>query len=139
MRERFSGAAFFGGGEERPSRRAMTSSKPPLAVGRFCRSIVVIANSCPAKLCDVGGKRHKIGLPRIMSSPTGVLTTLPLLAFGAISPFAALIARKYGLERSLFGALILIGGGIVLRSIGPAWCLYVGTAVIGCGIAIGNV
>jgi MFS transporter, CP family, cyanate transporter len=75
----------------------------------------------------------------LSTSQAGALTTLPLLAFAAISPIAALIAREYGLERSLFGALILIGGGIVLRSAGPAWCLYVGTGVIGGGIAIGNV
>lgn len=69
----------------------------------------------------------------------GLLTTLPLLAFGIVSPFAALFAREYGLERSLFASLLLIAGGVLLRSAGLAWCLYVGTAVIGVGIAIGNV
>lgn len=69
----------------------------------------------------------------------GFLTTLPLLAFAAISPFAALIARDYGLERSLCGALLLIAGGVVVRSLGPVWCLFFGTWIIGSGIAIGNV
>lgn len=69
----------------------------------------------------------------------GFLTTLPLLAFGIISPFAAMFAREYGLERSLFAALLLVGAGVVVRSIGPAWTLYLGTAIIGAGIAVGNV
>lgn len=69
----------------------------------------------------------------------GVLTTLPLLTFALVSPVAGLVARQYGLERTLACALALIAGGIALRSLGPAWCLYVGTFAIGTGIALGNV
>ncbi|TEA77514.1 MFS transporter [Allopusillimonas ginsengisoli] len=75
----------------------------------------------------------------LSTAQAGLLTTLPLLAFAAISPFSALFARKYGLERSLFCALILMAGGIALRSAGPVWCLYLGTWIIGSGIAVGNV
>ncbi|MGO3743013.1 MFS transporter [Kerstersia sp.] len=70
---------------------------------------------------------------------TGALTTLPLLAFALLSPFSASFARKFGLERALFGALIAIAAGIALRSAGASWLLYLGTAAIGAGIAIGNV
>jgi MFS transporter, CP family, cyanate transporter len=73
------------------------------------------------------------------TAEAGALTTLPLLAFAVASPFAVLIAREYGLERSLFGALVLIAGGIVLRSLGVIWCLFLGTGVLGVGIAIANV
>lgn len=69
----------------------------------------------------------------------GVLTALPLLAFALVSPFAGLVAREYGLERTLAGALVLIAGGIALRSLGPVWCLFLGTLAIGAGIAVGNV
>jgi CP family cyanate transporter-like MFS transporter len=69
----------------------------------------------------------------------GLLTTLPLLAFGVISPFAALFAREYGLERALFVALLLTVVGVAVRSLGLAWCLYAGTCCIGAGIAVGNV
>jgi CP family cyanate transporter-like MFS transporter len=75
----------------------------------------------------------------LSTTQAGMLITLPLLAFAAMSPFAAQLAKAYGLERSLFAALLLIGGGIVVRSAGPVWCLFLGTAVIGGGIAIGNV
>ncbi|WP_213086176.1 MFS transporter [Roseateles sp. DAIF2] len=69
----------------------------------------------------------------------GLLTTLPLLAFGIVSPFASLLARAYGLERTLFASLLLIAAGIVLRSTGAAWSLFAGTIILGTGIALGNV
>lgn len=69
----------------------------------------------------------------------GALTTLPLLAFAFISPLSVIFSRKVGLERALFFALIAIALGIALRSEGGIWFLYLGTAVIGMGIAIANV
>ena len=73
------------------------------------------------------------------SVATGALTALPLLAFALLSPVSAVMARKYGLERTLFIALLAIALGIILRSYGAIWGLYLGTAVIGMGIAAGNV
>lgn len=73
------------------------------------------------------------------TAQAGLLTTLPLLAFALLSPVAPLLARRIGLERALFAALALIAGGVALRSAGPLGCLYGGTAVIGAGIALGNV
>lgn len=69
----------------------------------------------------------------------GLLTTLPLLAFGVVSPFSVIFAREYGLERSLFGALIVMTAGALLRAAGAEWSLFLGTALIGIGIAVGNV
>ena len=73
------------------------------------------------------------------TAQAGLLTTLPLLAFALLSPVAPLLARRIGLEWALFAALALIAGGVALRSAGPLACLYGGTAVIGAGIALGNV
>lgn len=73
------------------------------------------------------------------TAQAGLVTTLPLLAFALLSPVAPVLARRIGLERALFTALVLIGGGVALRSAGPLGCLYGGTAVIGAGIALGNV
>jgi MFS transporter, CP family, cyanate transporter len=69
----------------------------------------------------------------------GALTTLPLLAFAIISPWSALIARKFGLEKALFGAMVTIAVGVTVRSGGNAVCLFLGTSTIGVGIAVGNV
>ncbi|STA63021.1 Inner membrane transport protein YeaN [Citrobacter amalonaticus] len=69
----------------------------------------------------------------------GWLNSLPLFAFAVFSPLSATIARRFGLERTLFCALMVISVGILLRSAGSMWALYVGTILIGTGIALGNV
>lgn len=84
----------------------------------------------------IGMIREQLGLT---STAAGMLITLPLLAFAVVSLFAAGLARRHGLERTLFGAMVLIAVGIVVRTQGAAWGLYGGTAIIGAGIAIGNV
>ncbi|WP_160061103.1 MFS transporter [Psychromonas sp. L1A2] len=76
---------------------------------------------------------------QLTSSQAGMLTTLPLLAFAIASPMATTLAKKQGLEISLFIALVLIGLGLSTRLIDSVIILYLGTAVIGVGIAIGNV
>ncbi|XTZ40554.1 CynX/NimT family MFS transporter [Salmonella enterica] len=75
----------------------------------------------------------------LTTAQTGMLTTLPLLAFALISPLAAVVARRFGIERSLFAAMLLICAGIAVRSLPSAAWLFIGTAIIGCGIALGNV
>ncbi len=75
----------------------------------------------------------------LSASAVGLLTSLPLLAFAAFSPLSASVARRFGIERTLFGALVVISSGILLRSAGSAWALYAGTILIGTGIALGNV
>lgn len=76
---------------------------------------------------------------QLTTAQTGLLTTLPLLAFGLVSPLAAGVARRFGIERSLLLAMVIIFLGIGLRSLPSAAWLYIGTALIGCGIALGNV
>jgi CP family cyanate transporter-like MFS transporter len=64
---------------------------------------------------------------------------MPLLAFAAISPVAPGIARRIGIERALFGALVLLGVGISLRSTYLPAALFGGTLILGLAIALGNV
>ncbi|MEK6351304.1 MAG: MFS transporter [Burkholderia cenocepacia] len=75
----------------------------------------------------------------LSTAAVGALSSLPLLAFAAFSPISSAIARQAGLERTIVGALALVALGIALRSSGTVWLLYFGTAVIGVGIAFGNV
>lgn len=75
----------------------------------------------------------------LSAAAAGVLTTAPLLVFAAVSPLSPLLARNIGLERALFAALVLIILGIAARSSGFVWPLYLGTSLIGVGIAICNV
>ncbi|MEO8314174.1 MAG: MFS transporter [Pseudomonadota bacterium] len=69
----------------------------------------------------------------------GLLTSLPLFAFGFLSPYAAPVARRIGMEKAIFVSMLLLIAGMGLRYFdGTAW-LYLGTAFIGCGIAFNNV
>jgi MFS transporter, CP family, cyanate transporter len=69
----------------------------------------------------------------------GLLTSLPLFAFGFLSPYAAPLARRLGMERAVLLSMLLLIAGLALRYIdGIAW-LYSGTALVGCGIAFNNV
>ncbi|WP_436867467.1 CynX/NimT family MFS transporter [Mammaliicoccus sciuri] len=102
--------------------------------------ILLIGANLRAPITSVG-----IALPSIKdtlnlsNTSVSLITIIPLLSFAVISLFAAKISHKFGLERTVFGALILICVGIALRAItGVSW-LYVGTILIGVGIAFGNV
>lgn len=74
----------------------------------------------------------------IGATQAGLLITLPLAVFCVVSPLAPRLARRLGLKRALFLALGVMAAGIVVRAFGPLWALYLGTAVLGAGIAIGN-
>ena len=75
----------------------------------------------------------------LSTAAVGALTSLPLLAFAVFSPLSATLAERFGLERTLFAALAVVAVGIALRSTGSIWLLFAGTAIIGMGIAQGNV
>jgi MFS transporter, CP family, cyanate transporter len=69
----------------------------------------------------------------------GLLTALPLLAMGLLSPIASLLAHRFGMERLLLASMLVLAAGILLRSAGAVTALFLGTAVLGAAIAIGNV
>lgn len=69
----------------------------------------------------------------------GLLTTLPVLTFALLSPFAPGRAKAWGLERTLLLGLVLVVLGLVLRATGWVACLYLGTCLMGAGIALANV
>lgn len=75
----------------------------------------------------------------ISNTLAGAITTLPLLAFASLSPFAPRLAQYLGIERTLGIALVLLLIGILLRSSAGITLLFVGTLFIGLAIAIGNV
>lgn len=84
-------------------------------------------------------------LPEVMDetglSTTGasLLTTLPVLCLGLFAPFAPKLAQRYGAERTLLGALILLVIGTGLRGLESVPLLFTATFLAGAAIAIGNV
>ena len=71
----------------------------------------------------------------LSSAQVGLLTSLPLLAFGVVSFLVAVFQPI----RAMFFGLVCIILGEVLRCVGDSITLFVGTAIMGSGIAIANV
>lgn len=76
---------------------------------------------------------------QLSGSVVALLTSVPLLILALVSPFCGRLAQRFGLERVLFFAMCIMAAGITLRSTGSLFWLFAGTALIGVGIAIGNV
>jgi CP family cyanate transporter-like MFS transporter len=73
------------------------------------------------------------------SSAAGLLTGLPLIAFAAFSPAAPGFARRLGLNRALWGSLLLLAAGTLARSVPVDGAIWGGTALLGVGVAFLNV
>ncbi|MFJ7826160.1 CynX/NimT family MFS transporter [Psychrobacillus sp. NPDC096623] len=102
--------------------------------------IIFISTTLRAPLTAVGPIISYIrdGL-EISNVLAGFITTIPLLAFAIVSPFVPKIARRFGMEMTLFLAILLLAIGIVIRSLGTSFFMLLGTALIGVAIAFGNV
>ncbi|HOZ60317.1 MAG TPA: MFS transporter [Nakamurella multipartita] len=75
-----------------------------------------------------------------MSAGTvGLLTSLPVLCFGLASPAASGLIGRLGIEIAVLGTLVVIFGGILVRSAGAVPAAFLGTLLIGLAITVGNV
>lgn len=102
--------------------------------------IIMIATNLRAPITSVGPLVGTItNSLNLTGAQAGLITTLPLIAFAIISPIAPKLARKFGTETTILGALILIILGLSIRYLPSISTLFLGTAILGCGIAIGNV
>lgn len=103
-------------------------------------AIAVIAFNLRPSISAVGPLISEIrldtGLP---NSLLGMLTTLPVLAFGLLSVFTPLLTKRFGTEGTMFLALLILTAGILLRVIPGSAMLFTGTIILGGGIALGNV
>lgn len=84
----------------------------------------------------IGEIRSDTGLSNTL---LGFLTTLPVLAFGLFSVLTPVFTRRFGTEGTMLIALFMLGAGILMRTAQPLILLFAGTALLGIGIALGNV
>lgn len=106
----------------------------------FILGIIFLSLTLRSPLTAVGPVTEFIQNGLMMSTTLiGLLTTIPLLAFAVVSPFAPKVAKQIGTEATLLWSIVLLVGGIALRSGGSITLLIFGTAIIGVAIAFGNV
>ena len=101
--------------------------------------VAVALNQRPAVVAVapvLGELRADTGLSSAMA---GLLTTLPVLCFGAFAPIAPRLARRIGLETAVALSLVLLAAGIALRLLPPVALLYAGSVLAGAAIALANV
>ncbi|WP_031408481.1 CynX/NimT family MFS transporter [Geobacillus vulcani] len=115
---------------------AGTAASPAFMVA----AVVILAANLRAPLTTVGplvpDLQRELGLSH---TAAGALTTIPLLAFALLAPVAAVFARRFGMERTLFGSLVVLLAGELVRPLSGGVFLFLGTALIGAAIAVDNV
>ncbi|OON41997.1 MFS transporter [Izhakiella australiensis] len=103
-------------------------------------AIILLGANLRAPITSVGPLLDQIIQTFHLSAVSaGWLNALPLLAFGLLAPVAPIIGRRFGLERALFIAVVLVALGTLVRSIGQQWGLWLGTLLMPSGIALANV
>ncbi|HEU4658093.1 MAG TPA: MFS transporter [Capillimicrobium sp.] len=75
----------------------------------------------------------------LSSAAAGAITTLPVLCFGLAAPLAPGLARRWGDELVVLGCLVLLSAGVAMRLVPEVAPFYLGTLLLGLGIAIANV
>lgn len=115
----------------------------PVRTARFgfaFLGVMIIAVNLRVAFVTVGPLLSEISSDlQLSSSLAGLLTGLPLVTFALASPVAPRISRRLGLDRALWVALLLLACGILARSIPVIGAIWVGTALLGVGIAFLNV
>jgi CP family cyanate transporter-like MFS transporter len=112
------------------------------ATGRFLlvAAIFLISMNLRPAITGVGPLlefiRADTGLTAVFA---GVLTSIPLAAFAFMSPWAAAIGGRLGMERTIFIALLVLAVGVLLRSAPSLAALYTGSILLAAAIAVCNV
>ncbi|MEK8128910.1 MFS transporter [Paenibacillus filicis] len=112
----------------------------PQQLWLFVLGFILVGANLRAPLSSVGpilaSIQESLGLSNTVA---GSLTTVPLLAFALLSPFASRIAEKLGTEKTVWISLFVLICGIGIRFLPNVSFLFAGTAFIGLAIAVCNV
>ncbi|MFT4186886.1 MAG: MFS transporter [Micrococcaceae bacterium] len=100
---------------------------------------LVALNLRPA-LTSVGPLLPQIGADlKIGEGLQGLLSSLPVLAFGIVSPFVHRFTKNLGTERAILLSMMFLALGIFIRSYTGLVGLWTGTFILGIAIAFANV
>ena len=66
----------------------------------------------------------------------GLITMLPVLCMGLLAPVGQRLGHRFGNHRAITLAMVLLVAGMLLRAGGGLSVLYLGTLLVGAGIAI---
>ncbi|WSJ91217.1 MFS transporter [Streptomyces sp. NBC_01304] len=121
--------------QEAAGRRRLLAHPVLLLVGIVLASVnmrAALASVSPL----VGEISESFGLS---STATSLVTSVPVLFLGVGALVAPWLGRRFGVERMLLCALLLLAVGIVVRVLPSAAALYGGGVLVGTAIALLNV
>lgn len=104
-------------------------------------TLVLTSLNLRAAVTSVGPVLREVQSALEMSDTVaGLLTSLPVLCFGAIGLIAAPLGRRVGTDRALVASLVVITLGVAVRALAPSagWLLVTSVLALA-GMAIGNV
>ncbi|MGY1641971.1 MFS transporter [Geodermatophilus sp. SYSU D00703] len=102
-------------------------------------ALVLVALCLRAPFAAVGPLLGELSAElSVPTSALAVLTALPLVCFGLVSPTAPALAARLGVHRAVLAGAVVLSVGIALRLAGT-WGLYAGTVLLTGGIAVVNV
>ncbi len=124
----------------------MTSVRPPAARGRavpaaaVVTAIVLLALNLRGPIVAVSpvvdAIRADLG---IGAATAGLLTSLPVLCFGVLTPLASALLARAGLGRGVSIALAVLLVGTVVRSVDGLAAALAGTLLLGAAITVANI
>ena len=138
------GAGDAGGASREPAgRRAAvrgTAGWRGLGAALLVAGIIALAVNLRASITSLPPLFPELAA-RLQLSPAtlAVLAAVPVLCFGLFSGVAAPLSRRFGEERILGSALLLLAAGLLMRGIAPRSLLFPGTVVAAAAIALMNV
>ncbi|MFB7528406.1 MFS transporter [Streptomyces sp. NPDC056178] len=125
-----------------PSRTARSSSPVQGPPPRGTSSAVVLVSGFVLLSLNTRVAFGQLGpLAPVAGFGTGTVTLLgllPPLCMGAFAPLASLVRRRFGEERGLFAAGVVLLAGAVVRVLGLPG-LFVGTVIVSIATAVVNV
>lgn len=120
--------------------RNLTADSQKAAPIMLIIGIAFIAANLRAPLTSVGPLVNLIrGGLHISNTLAGMITTLPLFAFALFSPVVPGLASRFGAKLVLLCSVFFLILGILLRSWSGSFGLFLGTAILGLSISVGNV
>lgn len=119
---------------------AASVSRPHLPAAVLGPAIFVLALNLRMGIASVGPVLpqvvHDLDVTLVYAS---FLTTVPVVMMGIASPLSARLGARFGLERTVVGAIAIVGVATAVRywATSPI-TLVVSAVLLGCGVAAGN-
>ena len=116
-----------------PARRSLEATLLVVSIAALAFNLRAAITSLPPVFPELQSSLH------LSSAAITLLAATPVLCFGVFSGVAAWLSRRFGEERVLFGALIGVSAGLLLRGGLPQTLLFPGSVLALGSIAIMNV